>query len=283
MKGIIVAAGFGTRFLPVTKSVPKEMLPLVDKPSVAFVIEELIASGVRDIVVVTSRRKGAIESYLDRDVELEEVFRKEGSDRKLDLIKPYDASFSFVRQPEMLGTGQALLLARPFIGEEPFVVAYPDDLHFGGTPLTRQLIEVHRQTGCSVLATLHDPPELNRYGILKLAPDGLHVADIVEKPPRGSEPSREASIGRYLYTPELFDLLSAGWAAHRGGEYYHIHALRRLMQEGKVVFKRAEGERLDTGSPEGYLQAIIRYAGADPGYRKVLREAISKELKEERP
>jgi UTP--glucose-1-phosphate uridylyltransferase len=271
MKGLIIAAGYGTRFLPVTKTIPKEMLPLVSKPSIAFIVEEMLEGGIHDIVVVSSRRKRALEDYLDREVELEELFRREGADAKLEKIQPPEAHFSFVRQQRMMGTGDALLQAAPLIGDEPFVVAYPDDLHFGSPSLTRQLIEVHEQSGESVMATLHDPPELNRYGILDIAEDGRHVTDIVEKPAPGEEPSREASIGRYLFTPDIFPLLREGWEAHSGpGEYYHTHALKELMRRGSVVHHPIEGKRLDTGTPEGYLEAILSYASSDPSLRKVI-------------
>lgn len=274
MKGLILAAGYGTRFLPVTKTVPKEMLPLLDKPSIAFIIEEFLASGIFEILIITSRRKKVLEDYLDREIELESVFKAEGAEEKLKKIKPYKAKIYFVRQQEMLGTGHALLQAKSLLEGQPFVVAYPDDLHFGPTPLTKQLIDTYRETDCSVLATLHDPPEINRYGVLKIASDNLHVEDIVEKPAPGKEPSREASIGRYLYSYELFKLLEDGWDLHRGGEYYHTYALKQLMMQGKVVYKRTEGERLDTGTPEGYLRAILRYAGERPEMRKVIAEEI---------
>ncbi|HUX21943.1 MAG TPA: UTP--glucose-1-phosphate uridylyltransferase [Spirochaetia bacterium] len=276
MKGIIVAAGYGTRFLPATKTVPKEMLPLIDKPSIAFIIEEFLASGITEILIISSRRKKILEDYFDREIELESVFQAEGSESKLEKIKPYKAKIYFVRQQEMLGTGHALLQAKSVVGNEPFVVAYPDDLHFGKKPLTKQLIEVFKETGCSVLSTIHDPPNLSRYGVLKLAQDNFHVDDIVEKPDPGSEPSREASIGRYLYTSELFTLLEEGWELHRGGEYYHTYALRQLMKQGKVVYRAIEGDRLDTGSPEGYLEAIIRYAASRKEYRSVLEEALER-------
>jgi len=274
VKGLILAAGYGTRFLPVTKTVPKEMLPLLDKPSIAFIIEEFLASGIFEILIITSRRKKVLEDYLDREIELESVFKAEGAEEKLKKIKPYKAKIYFVRQQEMLGTGHALLQAKSLLEGQPFVVAYPDDLHFGPTPLTKQLIDTYRETDCSVLATLHDPPEINRYGVLKIASDNLHVEDIVEKPAPGKEPSREASIGRYLYSYELFKLLEDGWDLHRGGEYYHTYALKQLMMQGKVVYKRTEGERLDTGTPEGYLRAILRYAGERPEMRKVIAEEI---------
>ncbi len=276
MKGIIVAAGYGTRFLPVTKAVPKEMLPLVTKPSIAFIIEEFIASGIKDICIISSRRKRALEDFCDRDLELEEVFKREGKTEKLGLIEPYDAHISFVRQQEMRGTGHALLQVKNIVCGEPCVVAYPDDLHFGFPPLSRQLIDLHEKTGCSVLATIYDPPNLNRYGVLDIAEDNLHVRNLVEKPPVGKEPSREVSIGRYLYTPDMFEYLEEGWKKHGSGEYYHIYGLEKLMRQGRVVYKRIEGERLDTGSPEGFLQAVIRYAASIPKLRQVLEQELAK-------
>ncbi len=272
MKGVIVAAGYGTRFLPVTKTVPKEMLPLLDRPSIGFIVEEFAASGIREILIISSRRKKALEDYFDREAELEAVFRAEGKEAQLAAIRPPDVEIFFVRQQEMRGTGHALLLTRSFVGNEPFVVAYPDDLHFGEVPLARQLIETWEQTGCSVLATLHDPPNLNSYGVVDPAPDGLHVRTIIEKPAAGTEPSREASIGRYLYTPDLFEFLQEGWDRHSEGEYFHTYALQKLMERNRVVFRRTEGERMDIGTPDGFLRALLSYASRFPEYRKIIRE-----------
>ncbi len=272
MKGLILAAGYGTRFLPVTKTIPKEMLPLLDKPSIAFIVDEFIASGIEDIVIITSRRKKALEDYFDREMELESVFTAEGALNKLVAIKPPEAHFTFIRQQKMLGTGHALLTTRAVIGQEPFVVAYPDDLHFGVPPLARQLIDTHKETGCTVLSTIHNPVDLERYGILDIDPDGFHVKDIVEKPAPGTAPSKEATIGRYLYTPEIFEFLEEGWKKHTGGEYYHTYALKKLMYSGQVVYRQCVGERLDTGTPAGYLRAILKYAATVPEYREVLDE-----------
>ncbi|MQY76701.1 MAG: NTP transferase domain-containing protein [Spirochaeta sp.] len=169
MKGVILAAGYGTRFLPVTKTIPKEMLPLIMKPAIDFIIEEFLASGIEDILVITSRRKKALEDYLDREMELEYIFEKEKARNKLKNISPPEARFYFIRQQEMLGTGHALMLARPFIGNEPFIVAYPDDLLLGRKPLAVQLIETYEQTGCTVLATIYDPPNIERYGTIAIA------------------------------------------------------------------------------------------------------------------
>jgi len=271
MKGLIVAAGYGTRFLPATKTVPKEMLPLIDKPSIAFVIEEFLSAGIEDIVILTSRRKKSLEDYLDREVELESVFLREGKKDKLELIKPYPANFAFIHQREMRGTGHALLQARPLLEQGPFVVAYPDDLHFGTPPLAGQLIQMYEKTKASVIATMHAPPNLHRYGVLELDTDNFHVRDIIEKPEPGTEPSQEASVGRFLYTPDIFPFLEEGWRQHSGeGEYYHVYALKKLMDQGKVVHMQMEGERLDIGTPEGYMEALLKYAAGIPELRKIL-------------
>jgi len=275
LKGVILAAGYGTRFLPVTKTVPKEMLPLINKPSIDFIIEEFLHSGIREILVITSRRKQSLEDYIDREIELESVFNREGAHQKLKKVHPPEAHFYFVRQKEMKGTGQALLLAKPFVNNEPFVVAYPDDLHFGEKPLSLQLIEKYNETGCCVLATLHNPPDINRYGVISMEADGIHVKDIVEKPVKGSEPGKEASIGRFLYIPEIFEWLEKGLKEHTSGEYYHTYAVRALAKLGKVVYKQVDGMRLDTGEPGGYLEAIIRYANTIPEYKEVLKKILS--------
>lgn len=274
MKGLIVAAGYGTRFLPATKTVPKEMLPIIDKPTIAFIIEEFINSGIKDIVIITSRRKKALEDYLDREIELETELSKKNKSELLELIKPYDANFTFVRQQEMRGTGHAMLQVKSVIGDSPFVVAYPDDLHFGPYPLAKQLIDLYNQTGCSVLATIHNPPQLHDYASIKIAPDNLHVSDMIEKPPVGMEFSKEASIGRFLYTPDFFTYLQEGWEKHTNGEYYHVYALKRQMENNKVVYKQLEGERYDTGTPEGFLTATLAYAAKDPKLLSILKAQI---------
>lgn len=270
MKGVIIAAGYGTRFLPVTKTVPKELLPVGTKPSIAFIVEEFMASGIDEIIVVTSRRKKVLEDWFDREIELEEVFRREGMADKLPLIERPNARVSFVRQTEMRGTGHALLQVKPFLGGEACVVAYPDDIHIGTPPLARQLMDAHEKTGKSVLATILEPGDVSRYGVVDPDPDGISVRAFVEKPAKGREPSHEVSIGRYLYTPDFFEYIEEGWAKHGSGEYFHTYALDRLIAAGKVAFVRASGERLDTGDQAGYFEAILRDAAANPLLRPVL-------------
>jgi len=270
MKGIIVAAGYGTRFLPATKTVPKELLPVGLKPSIAYIVEEFIASGIQDIVIISSRRKKALEDYFDREIELEGIFSREGKADKLALIAPPAARISFVRQTEMKGTGHALLQVKNLIGGEPCVVAYPDDLHIGEVPLARQLMDLYEKTGKCVLATIHEPGDVSRYGVIDPEADGIGVKGFVEKPARGSEPSHEVSIGRYLYTPGFFGYLEEGWLRHGTGEYYHTYALDRMIEAGKMAFRRVEGTRLDTGDPAGYLEAILFNAARDPSLRPAL-------------
>jgi UTP--glucose-1-phosphate uridylyltransferase len=278
MKGVIIAAGYGTRFLPVTKTVPKELLPVGTKPAISYIVDEFLASGIDEIIVVSSRRKKALEDYFDREIELEEVFRREGKADKLARIAPCRAKVAFVRQIEMRGTGHALLQAKSLLEGESCVVAYPDDLHIGTPPLARQLIDVYEKTGKSVLATILEPGDVSRYGVVGPCADGVSVSSFVEKPARGREPSHEVSIGRYLYTPEFFDLVEEGWAKHTGGEYFHTYALDALIAAGKVAFKRAEGIRLDTGDPAGYLEAILTDAAADPSLRPVLERFVRERL-----
>jgi UTP--glucose-1-phosphate uridylyltransferase len=275
MKGIIVAAGYGTRFLPVTKTVPKELLPVGTKPSIAYIIDEFVQSGIEDIIIISSRRKKALEDYFDREIELEGLFLKEGRKDKLALIAAPAARISFVRQTEMRGTGHALLQVKALVGAEACVVAYPDDLHIGKTPLARQLINLYSATGKCVLATILEPGDVSRYGVVDPEPDGVGVRGFVEKPARGKEPSHEVSIGRYLYTPEFFEKVAEGWSLHREGEYYHSYALDRMIEAGKVAFCRIEGERLDTGDPAGYLEAILKNAANDPSLKPTLDRFIA--------
>lgn len=264
MKAVIIAAGYGSRFLPASKTVPKEMFPVIDRPAIDFILQELAASGIEDILFITSRRKRALEDYVDSELELERVFAEEQDIVKQQAIAVPPGRFFFVRQKQMLGTGQAILLAEPFTGNEPFVVVFPDDVHIGQPPLTRQLIDTYNQTGCNVLAVEHDPPNLNRYGVVGLDADGLHVTAIVEKPPPGSEPSRDVSIGRYLYTPEIYSVLRDRWKMHQIGEFNYTEGVNDLAARGRVVIQRMIGRRMDIGTPSGYLRSILEYASQDP-------------------
>lgn len=259
MKGVIVAAGYGSRFLPVTRVVPKELLPIVDRPALAWVVDEFVEAGVTDVLVITSRRKRSIEDWFDRDPELEALFPAER------LARPAVRA-TFVRQDVMRGTGHALLMAKAFAGDDPFVVAFPDDL-FGAPNVTAALVAAHRATGHTTLLAAEVPGDVSRFGVLDLAPgagDVRHVRGMVEKPPRGTEPSNVVSFGRYLYTPEVFPILEAGIAAHATGEFYATHALSALAAAGRLSAVLTAAPRWDTGDRLGYLQTVVDAALRHP-------------------
>ena len=271
IKGVIVAAGYGSRFLPATKTLPKEMLPLIDKPAISFIVDEFLEAGIRDILIITSRRKKVLDDFFDREVELETVFTSEGDQQKLQSIQPADARFYFTRQRRMLGTGHALLLAKTFTGKDPFVVAYPDDIIFSKTSLSRQLIDAYEKTGKGVLAVKDmSGDDVSRYGVVDPLDrqNPCAIRALVEKPAPGQEPSSLVSYGRYLYTHELYPLLEEGLKNHQGGEFYHVDAINTLAKAGRMCALNFEGLRLDTGDPMGFLEAVCRYALRRPEWSK---------------
>ncbi|MDJ0842331.1 MAG: UTP--glucose-1-phosphate uridylyltransferase [Acidobacteriota bacterium] len=269
VKGVIVAAGYGSRFLPVTKTVPKEMLPLIDRPAIQFIIDEFLEAGIEEILIITSRRKKVLDDYFDREAEMEALYRSEGKLERLEKIRPPKARIFFVRQQEMRGTGHALLEAEPFTGNDPFIVAYPDDIVFcEHAGLSKQLVAVYRQHGKSILAVknLHDK-DVSRYGVVDPGDQNnpCSVRRLVEKPPAGEEPSKLVSYGRYLFTPEFYEYLHRAWETHLNGpdpagEFYHVNGINLLAAEGGMTAYDFKGERLDTGEPLGFLEAVCRYA-----------------------
>lgn len=263
LKGAVVAAGYGTRFLPVTRVVAKELLPIVDRPAVDLVIAEMVEVGVDEILVVTSRRKRSLDDWFDRDVELEQAVA--GDARKSALVRPPAVPVRFVRQAQMGGTGDALRLIRSFAGSDPVLVAFPDDLFERSACQT--LVDAWRATGTSVLAAVDLAGEdVSRYGVLDLEGEGAlrRVRGVVEKPAPGTEPSTWISLGRFLYLPEMFEALDAHYAEHRGGEYYPMPAMLDLAARGRLHAVEIPGRRWDTGNPLGYLQAVVDAALARP-------------------
>jgi UTP--glucose-1-phosphate uridylyltransferase len=260
MKGIIIAAGYGTRFLPCTKTIPKEMFPLIDTPAIDLIVDEFVQSGITEILMVTSRRKKSLEDYFDREIELESVFTREKAYDKLEKIKK-DIKIHYVRQQEMLGTGHALLLCKDFVGKDPFIVAYPDDIIFSDIPLALQLVHVFQKTGHSVLAVQEINGDVSRYGVVDYFEKDhvLNVKNIIEKPAPGKEPSKMISIGRYLFTAEIMELLEEGFKNHDQGEFYHIHAINHLADKNRLNACQIDGERLDIGDKLGYFEGIIKY------------------------
>ena len=278
MKGVILAAGYATRFLPASKTIPKEMFPLIDRPAIDFIVQEMADSGIRDILLVSSRRKKVMEDYLDREVELSSAFSKSNEFEKLEVIKPIEANIFTLRQQHMMGTGNALMLVEPFVGNEPFVVAYPDDIVLGEKPLSKQLIETWEKTGSTVLAVKQmQEDQLSRYGVIEPENSGkiMKVKKMVEKPKQGAAPSRFVSFGRYLYTSDLFDALKTSDKNHsHRGEFTQTEAINQLAANGMVSAVEFEGTRYDLGEPLGFLISAMQIGLTRPEYKKPLLEEM---------
>ena len=278
MKGVILAAGYATRFLPASKTIPKEMFPLIDRPAIDFIVQEMADSGIRDILLVSSRRKKVMEDYFDREVELSSAFSKSNEFEKLEVIKPIEANIFTLRQQHMMGTGNALMLVEPFVENEPFVVAYPDDIVLGEKPLSKQLIETWEKTGSTVLAVKQmQEDQLSRYGVIEPENSGkiMKVKKMVEKPKQGAAPSRFVSFGRYLYTSDLFDALKTSDKNHsHRGEFTQTEAINHLAANGMVSAVEFEGTRYDLGEPLGFLTSAMQIGLMRPEYKKPLLDEM---------
>lgn len=273
---VFPVAGRGTRFLPATKAMPKEMLPIVDKPLVQYAVEEALEAGVTRLVFVTGSGKRAIEDHFDRDPELERALSSAGKEELLAVVKgilPAGVSCVYIRQGEPLGLGHAVLCARPAVGDEPFYVHLPDDLIRAGTGCLSQLRDHHAAHGASVIAVQEVPRNRTRdYGIVSVDQQGRLEA-IVEKPAPERAPSTLAVVGRYLLTPAVFDILAAtGRGA--GGEIQLTDAIGRLLRTEPVFALPFAGRRYDCGSKVGYVEATIDYALADPAIAEDLRQHL---------
>ena len=282
-KAVFPAAGLGTRFLPATKAQPKEMLPLVDKPMIQYVVEEAVASGLTEIIIVTGRGKRAIEDHFDAAFELEYYLQDRGKLEELAEIKTISelASVSYVRQREPLGLGHAILCARPLVGEEPFGVFLGDDLIVAPNPCMRQLLGVFERYGGPVVAVERVPgDQISRYGVIRPKPlEGkvYEVLDLVEKPAAREAPSDLAIIGRYVLTPDLFPVLAETRPDARG-EIQVTDALRTLRRTRALYAVEFEGKRYDTGDKLGFLKATVEFALARPDLAEPFR-AYLKTLK----
>ncbi len=264
-KAVIPAAGLGTRFLPATKAQPKEMLPIVDKPAIQYVVEEAIESGIDDIVIVTGRGKRTLEDHFDRSFELEHYLERSG---KEDLLKEIQAiseigDIHYIRQKDPLGLGHAVSVARAHIGDNPFAVLLGDDICADGPALLKAMIEAFERYGRSVIAVMEVPiEEIESYGVIEpeVVDDTLlEVKSIVEKPPRSGAPSNLAVIGRYIFTPEIFDALESVEPGV-GGEIQLTDAISRLLEEQTVYAFLYEGTRYDIGRKEDWIRATVELA-----------------------
>ncbi|MDI4646953.1 UTP--glucose-1-phosphate uridylyltransferase GalU [Cohnella hashimotonis] len=277
-KAIIPAAGLGTRFLPATKAMPKEMLPIVDKPTIQYIVEEAIESGIEDIIVVTGKGKRAIEDHFDIAFELEHTLEEKG---KLDILskvrKSSNVEIHYIRQKEAKGLGHAVWCARNFIGNEPFAVLLGDDIVQSDTPCTRQLIEQYEQTGKSVIGVQAvGTDQTNRYGILDpIERRGrlYQVRRFVEKPPIGQAPSNLAIMGRYVLSPEIFEFLGKHEVG-AGGEIQLTDAIQRLNEAQGVHAYDFEGMRYDVGEKLGFILTTIDFALRDEELRYRLMDGL---------
>ncbi|MBK9243828.1 MAG: UTP--glucose-1-phosphate uridylyltransferase GalU [Burkholderiales bacterium] len=265
-KAVFPAAGFGTRFLPATKAMPKEMMPVVDKPLIQYAVEEAAEAGIEQMIIITGRNKRAIEDHFDRVPELEQELLAKGKHdlyEALHSATPEGVSFIFIRQPEQLGLGHAVLCAQPVVGDEPFAVILADDLIDASPGVTRQLVQAYEQHHASVLAVQDVPrSETRRYGIVASTPLDARierVTGLVEKPDPGAAPSTLAVVGRYVLRPEIFDEL-ATTGRGSGGEIQLTDAIARRIRHGEVLAHRFSGTRYDCGNKEGFLAANIAFA-----------------------
>jgi UTP--glucose-1-phosphate uridylyltransferase len=281
-KAVFPAAGMGTRFLPATKSIPKEMLCLVDKPLIQYGVEEAVAAGCTEIIIITGRDKAAMEDHFDRSPELEAVLEAKGKKALLALVRSVSklAKITYTRQSEPLGLGHAVLMAKELVGDEPFCVLLPDDIVDATVPCMKQMVEAYYETGSSIIASeVVEGPAISAYGCLDSMPvEGkprlLAVNGMVEKPKFEDAPSPNAIIGRYILTPRIFDMIET-IKPGAGGELQLTDAIKALLQHEKVYGFRYEGKRHDAGDKLGFLKATVELGlkrdDLGPAFREWLR------------
>ena len=278
-KAVFPAAGLGTRFLPATKAQPKEMLPLVDKPTIQYGVEEALASGVDNIILVTGRGKNAIEDHFDVNIELETFLESRGKREQLEEIRKISnlINFAYVRQGEPLGLGHAVLITRALVGDEPFAVILGDDVIDADPPALRQMVEVFDEVQGPVLAVERvADSDISAYGIVdaeKMSDGVYRIRDLVEKPSRAEAPSNLGIIGRYILTPDIFETL-ANTERDRTGEIQLTNGLRKLLARRPLYAYEIKGVRHDTGNKLGFLKAVVHFALKRPDLAKPFREYL---------
>jgi UTP--glucose-1-phosphate uridylyltransferase len=278
-KAVFPAAGLGTRFLPATKASPKEMLPLVDKPLIQYVVEEAVAAGVESIIIVTGRGKTAIEDHFDISFELENMLRERGKGELVEEARSVSelARVSYVRQKQALGLGHAILQAKDFVEGEPFAVMLADDIVDARVPALRQMLDIYEETGAPVLGTMSVAGEaISRFGVLdaeEIRPGVFRVRDMVEKPPFEEAPSDLAIIGRYILTPDIFAEIE-NTKPGAGGEIQITDAMRALLRKRDFYAVRFEGTRHDAGDKLGFLVATVEFALKRPDLGPQFREYL---------
>lgn len=278
-KAIIPAAGLGTRFLPATKAMPKEMLPILDKPTIQYIVEEAARAGIEDIIIVTGKHKRAIEDHFDIQKELETTLYEKGKLELLDRVQYSTelANIFYVRQKEQKGLGHAIYTAKQFIGNEPFAVLLGDDIVESDNPAIKQLMEQYESTGKSVIGVQTVPEsETHRYGIIEPKSQDERLYEVnrfVEKPEQGTAPSNLAIMGRYVLSPKIFDYLETQTEGS-GGEIQLTDAIERLNKDDKVYAYDFEGQRYDVGEKIGFVKTTIEYALKDEEMREEIKRYI---------
>lgn len=263
MKAFIFAAGYGTRNLPGTKTIPKELFPLYNKTAIDFILDECEEAGITDIVVLTSRRKKALEDYFDREIELEAALTSSNKLDELNKIKrPTKFNTTFIRQHEMKGTGHALLTAKHLLDKEPFAAFFPDDIVLHSTGAIKQLVNVFNTHGHSVLGARYEFENISSYGVIEYREENnaKYITKIVEKPKPSEVNSNLISVGRFIYTPEFLDVLEEDYKSHQQGEFYPMGAMMKLASQKKLMVHQLEGKILDTGNHDSYLRSILEYS-----------------------
>ena len=285
-KAVIPAAGLGTRVLPATKAQPKEMLVIVDKPSLQYIVEELVESGIEDIIIVTGRNKNSIEDHFDFSFELEKTLAKDGKDELLEKIEKISsmANICYVRQNHPLGLGHAILKAKPFVGDEPFIIALGDDIIYNPTtPVAKQLIENYEKYGANIIGCQEVKlQDVSKYGIVKptesIDERTVKIDDFIEKPDADKAPSRLACLGRYLLTPKIFDYLENATPG-KGGEIQLTDSILKMLNDGEeVVAYNFEGKRYDIGNKAGLLKANIEFGLRNEETKEELLNYLKNEL-----
>ena len=280
-KAVIPAAGLGTRVLPATKAQPKEMLVIVDKPSLQYIVEELVESGIKDIIIVTGRNKNSIEDHFDHSYELEDTLKKNNKNALLEKVEDISsmANICYVRQNHPKGLGHAILKAKSFVGDEPFVIALGDDIVYNDVPVAKQLIDNYSKYGSSIVGCQEvKESDVSKYGIVKpllsLDEKTIEMEDFIEKPSVDEAPSKLACLGRYLLTPKIFDYLEKTEPG-KGGEIQLTDAIVAMMKDGeKVLAYNFEGKRYDIGNKFGLLKANIEFGLRNEETREELLEYL---------
>ena len=278
-KAVFPAAGMGTRFLPATKAIPKELLPLVDKPLIQYGVEEAVAAGCEEVIIITGRGKTAMEDHFDKSAELEDTLEARGKTQLLEIARSMRklAKIVYTRQPDALGLGHAVLMAKELVGDEPFAVILADDVVDAKTPCMKQMVEAYNATGASILGSeVVEGAAISSYGCLACTPDKsdsrlLEVHDMVEKPKPEEAPSQNAIIGRYILTPRIFEMLEQVQPG-AGGEIQLTDGIKALLQYEKVYGFNYEGKRHDAGDKLGWLKANVEFALQRPDLGPKFRE-----------